>query len=149
MAGQAGGPGPPQILDQAVADDANGRPHILHVDDDPAVLEVVARALAATADVVSVDSIADARRALADHHFDLAVLDIELGPVSGLDLSSELRGEAGRAIPVIIFFGHGANLAGDPQVHARFSKSQAALDGLVTTVRDRLTRHSLAPQEIA
>jgi PAS domain S-box-containing protein len=139
-----------QILEQAGAVDANGRPHILHIDADPAMLEVVARALAATADVLSVESIADARRALTDHHFDLAVLDIELDPVSGLDLLSELHGEAGRAIPVIIFSGDGANPAGDPRVQASFSKSQAALDGLVTTVHDRLTsRYSHAPQESA
>ena len=139
-----------QILDRTVVREANGRPHILHVDDDPEVLEVVARALGTTANVLSVDSIEAARRALAAHHFDLAVLDIELGPVSGLDLLPELRGNKGRAIPVIIFSAHGANLVSDPQVQASLSKSRAALDSLVTTVHDRLTPRSLtASKEIA
>jgi PAS domain S-box-containing protein len=131
-----------QVLDRVMAGAANGRPHILHVDDDPEVLEVVAQALGATADVMSVDSIEGARRALAARHFDLAVLDIELGPVSGLDLLPELRGSAGRAIPVIIFSAHGASLVNDPQFQASLSKSRAALDSLVTTVHDRLTPHA-------
>ncbi len=139
-----------QILEQAMVHEANGRARILHVDDDPAVLDVVARALAATADVLSVDSLDDARQALAEHHFDLAVLDVELGPVSGLDLLPELRGEAGRAIPVIIFSADGATPADDQRVHASLNKSRAALESLVTTVHERLTpRPSHAPQETA
>jgi DNA-binding response OmpR family regulator len=139
-----------QILDRTVVREANGHPHILHVDDDPEVLAVVARALGTTAEVVSVDSIEEARRALAAHHFDLAVLDIELGPVSGLELLPELRGDRGRAIPVIIFSAHGANLVSDPQFQASLSKSRAALDSLVTTVHGRLTpRSSPVSKEIA
>jgi PAS domain S-box-containing protein len=139
-----------QILDQVVPHKANGRARILHVDDDPAVLEVVARALAATADVLSVDSLADARQALAEHHFDLAVLDIELGQASGLDLLAELRGEAGRAIPVIIFSADGATPADQARVQASLNKSRVALASLVTTVHERLTpRPSHATQETA
>jgi CheY-like chemotaxis protein len=139
-----------QILDRVTPHKANGRAHILHVDDDPAVLEVVARALAATADVLSVDSLDDARQALAEHHFDLAVLDVDLGRASGLDLLPELRGEAGRAIPVIIFSADGATSADEERVHASLIKSRAALESLVTTVHERLTpRHSHAPQETA
>lgn len=137
-----------QILDRAVVREANGRPHILHVDDDPDVLKVVAGALGTTADVLSVNSMEDARRALATHHFDLAVLDIEIGPVSGLDLLPELRGDKGRAIPVIIFSAHGTSLTNDPQIEASLCKSRTALDSLVATVHDRLMPHSsLAPKE--
>jgi CheY-like chemotaxis protein/anti-sigma regulatory factor (Ser/Thr protein kinase) len=139
-----------QILGRTVVREANGRPHILHVDDDPEVLEVVARALGTTANVLSVDSIEEARRALAAHHFDLAVLDIELGPVSGLDLLPELRGDKGRAIPVIIFSAHGASLVSNPQFQASLSKSRVALDSLVTTINDRLTpRSAPVSKEIA
>jgi PAS domain S-box-containing protein len=131
-----------QILDRVTVSAAKGRPQVLHVDDDPSVLAAVARALAATADVMSVDSIAQARAALADHHFDLAVLDIELGPVSGLDLLPDLRSRRGRAIPVIIFSAHRASAISDPQVQASLGKSPAALDSLVMTVHDRLMPRS-------
>jgi PAS domain S-box-containing protein len=41
-----------QILDRVVVCDANGRPHIPHVDDDPEVLEAGARTLGTIANVV-------------------------------------------------------------------------------------------------
>jgi PAS domain S-box-containing protein len=139
-----------QILDRAAVREADGHPRILHVDDDPYVLEVVARALGDTASVTSVGSVEAARQVLAARHFDLAVLDIELGPVSGLELLPELRGGEGQAIPVIIFSAQGANLATDPQVQASLGKSRAALDRLVAAVHNRLPpRTSPAPREIA
>jgi PAS domain S-box-containing protein len=148
-----------QILDRAAVREADGHPRILHVDDDPYVLEAVARALGDTASMTSVGSVEAARQQLAAHHFDLAVLDIELGPVSGLELLPELRGSDGQAIPVIIFSAQGANLATDPpvqanqvqanQLQAHESKSRAALDRLVTTVHNRLPRTTPASQEIA
>jgi len=124
------------------------RPHILHVDADPEVLGVVAHALGTAADVMSVNSIEDARRALSTQRFDLAVLDFELRP--GLDLLPELRGRGDDAIPVIISSTHGDGPVGDPQVQADPSKSRAALDSLVTTVKDRLRERSTrASTEIA
>jgi PAS domain S-box-containing protein len=133
-----------QLLDRVALPHANGRPHILHVDDDPEVLEAVGQALEATATVTSVGSLCDARRVLAGGHFDLAVLDIALGAESGLDLLPDLRSSKGRAIPVIIFSAHGANQnpVSDPQVQANLKKSRTALDNLIATVHDRLTLRS-------
>jgi DNA-binding response OmpR family regulator len=133
-----------QVLDQIVVREANAHPHILHIDDDPYVLELVARAIGPSATVISADSIEAARRALAVYRFDLCVLDIELGPVSGLELLPELRGSEGRPLPVVIFSAQGANLTTDPQVQANRSKSRAALDRLVATVHNRLSS-SVAP----
>ena len=48
-------------------------------------------ALSPTADVISADTIASARAALAAHRFDLAVIDIALAAGSGLDLLPDLR----------------------------------------------------------
>jgi PAS domain S-box-containing protein len=133
-----------QLLDRVALSRANGRPHILHVDDDPEVLEAVAQALEPAAAVTSVGSLAEARRVLAAGHFDLAVLDIALGAQSGLDLLPDLRSSKGRAIPVIIFSAHGANQssASDPQVQANLKKSRAALDNLIAAVHDRLILRS-------
>jgi DNA-binding NtrC family response regulator len=143
-----------QLLDRMGIRETGQRPQILHVDDDRDVLELVAQALKATANVTSACSLKEARAVLASHHFDLAVLDMELGGVSGLDLLPDLRGSCGRAVPVIIFSAHGSNLRSnpvrDPQIQASLSKSQAALDSLVATVHDRLTpRSSHASKEVA
>jgi PAS domain S-box-containing protein len=127
-----------QILDRAVVREANGRPHILHVDDDPDVLDLVAQVLGPTASVISVESIEEARQALLTQQFDLAVLDLNLGPVSGLDLLPALHNRDGAPIPVIIFSAHGAELDAGPQVEITLSKSRASLDGLVAAVHDRL-----------
>ncbi len=128
-----------QVLDRAVGRGANGRPRILHVDDDRNVLDVVERSLKATATVVSVDSIEEARYALLVYQFDLVILDIILGGVSGLDLLPELRNPQGRPIPVIIFSAHGGEVKGDPQVEASLDKaSTGSLKELLAAVNDRL-----------
>lgn len=128
------------------ARDAAVRPQILHIDDDHDVLELVAQTLASTANVVSVDSIEEARYALLTHQFDLAIVDITLGSVSGLDLLPELRNRDDALIPVIIFSGHTVALNGNPQVAAKLSKaSAAALKDLIGAVHDRL---SLRPARI-
>ena len=127
-----------QILDGMIARGANGKPRVLHIDDDPDVLELVARTLEASARVVSVASVEEARCALAMQNFDLVVLDITLGRFNGLDLLPELRNRRGVEIPVIVFSGHSAEFASGPQVEARFDKSGAALDDLVAAVNDRL-----------
>jgi PAS domain S-box-containing protein len=139
-----------QTLDRAVARGTHGRPHILHVEDDHDVLDLVARTLEPTACVVPADSIEEARRMLLTDDFDLVVLDITLGPVSGLDLLPELRNRDGAPIPVIIFSGLGAEFAPDPQVEARLNKGRASLDDLVAAVHDRLMlRSSQSRQEVA
>jgi PAS domain S-box-containing protein len=113
-------------------------PRILHLDDDHDVLAAVAGALGTTAEVVSVDSIEDARRALADDRYDLAVLDISLGTASVLDFLPDLRNSQGDMIPAIIFAAHGADMACDEQIGAALSKSQTSIESLVAKIHDRL-----------
>jgi signal transduction histidine kinase len=110
------------------------RPRILHVDEDNAV----ARALSELGDVVTVNSIEEARQALKASDFDLAVLDVALAKNAGPNLLPELRDSKGNVIPVVVFSARGANLAGDPQVQATLARSHTSIDSLVATVRDRL-----------
>jgi DNA-binding response OmpR family regulator len=126
------------ILTVAIASPLRERPRILHVDDDYNVLALVAQELSSVADVISADSVKNARQSLATDRIDLAVLDIALGGDSGFDLLPDLRGRFGVVIPVIIFSTHGANVAFDGQVHASLSKMNSSLEGLGTAVRDRL-----------
>jgi PAS domain S-box-containing protein len=139
-----------QILDNAVSSEVCRRPSILHVDDDPEALDLVALTLEPMASITSVVSIEEARRALLAYQFDLAVLDVAVGPVSGLDLLPELRRHDGSPIPVIIFSGHPPELVPNAQVEARLDKSRASLDDLVTAVHDRLMlRSSYSREEVA
>jgi PAS domain S-box-containing protein len=134
-----------QVAGQAVAYDRNALPKILHVDDDHDALETVARALRAIAQVVSVDTVEDARREIAANHFDIVVLDLMVGAVSGLDLLPDLRTRKGSNIQVIIFSARGAEMENHSEVHASLGKSRASLDRLVATVQDHLMRESVRP----
>ena len=125
------------ILKVAITAPQRRRPRILHIDDDYDVLALVNHELRSIADVISADSVESARRTLATDRIDLAVLDIQLGQDSGMDLLPDLRGSLGDAIPVIIFSTHGANTACD-QVHAALSKMNSSLESLGKAVRDRL-----------
>jgi PAS domain S-box-containing protein len=129
-----------QALNKPIVRDATGRPLILHVDDDPDALRVVAQALVSTADLVSIDSIEGARLAIKAKRFDLAILDLAVGPSSGLELLPDLRDLDDNAIPCIIFSGVGANLACDAQIQAALSKSHTSIDTLLATVCERLAR---------
>lgn len=123
-----------RLLAKPVMHEANKRPRILHVDEDNAV----ARALGQIGDVVTVNSIQEAQRALKAGDFDIAVLDVVLAKGASPDLLPELRDSKGNVIPVVIFSAKGANLTADAEVHAVLAKSHTSIDSLVTTVRDRL-----------
>ena len=124
-------------------------PRILHLDDDHDVLAAVADALGTTADVVSVDCIEDARRALADDRYDLAVLDISLGAASVMDFLPDLRNSQGGMIPAIIFAAHGTDIACDEQIGATLSKSQTSIESLVATIHGRLAHLARISHEAA
>jgi signal transduction histidine kinase len=135
-----------RLLAKPVVHEANKRPRILHVDEDNAV----ARALGEIGDVVTVNSIEEAQRALKAGDFDIAVLDVALAKGASPDLLPELRDSKGNVIPVVIFSAKGANLAADAEVHAVLAKSRTSIDSLVTTVRDRLvSRPASVSREIA
>ncbi|MEA2878815.1 MAG: hypothetical protein QOF14_4011 [Hyphomicrobiales bacterium] len=128
---------------------ATGIPRILHLDDDHDVLAAVAAALGTTADVVSVDCIEDARRALADDRYDLAVLDISLGAASVMDFLPDLRNSQGDMIPAVIFAAHGMDIACDDQIGATLSKSETSIESLVAAIHGRLAHLARISDEAA
>jgi len=133
-----------RVLAQRPASDANRRPRILHVDEN----QVVTRALSEIADVVTVNSIEEARRALQASDFDLAVLDAALAKAASPDPLPELRDSRGNVIPVVIFSAREADAISDAQEEAALSKSHAAIDRLLAAVRDRLaSRAASVPTE--
>src|SRR5205823_6407152 len=97
-------------------------------------------ALGREADVVSVETFAQARQALANGSFDLTLLDLTLDDKVDLKLLSELHDRDGRAIPVVVFSGRDA----DPEVaawaDATLVKSQISIDHLVGVLRGIVAR---------
>jgi DNA-binding response OmpR family regulator len=109
---------------------------VLHVDDDPDVLRVVASALEARASMDAATSLAGAREALTLNDYDLLILDIGLADGSGLDLLDETR------LPTIVFSAQDADPALRSRVDAVLTKSRANLDQLVAEA-ERLLRKGL------
>jgi len=132
-----------RVLDRPIARNGNTRPRILHIDSDPELLRVVANALGAKAEIMSVDSIDKARRALASNRFDVAVLDVALAVGSGFDLLHELRDSEGDAIPLIVFSPQDANPAFATQIRAALIKSRTSIEDLIATLRKCLVGSSL------
>jgi signal transduction histidine kinase len=114
--------------------DPSRRPRILHVDED----NLVARALSKIADVVTVNSIEDAKLALKTGDFDLAVLDVTLAKGAGSDPLPELRDSKGNLIPVVVFSAQRPNLTSDRPEQVMSVELRSSIDGLVARVRDRL-----------
>ncbi|WP_426018733.1 CHASE3 domain-containing protein [Brevundimonas sp. DWR2-3-1b1] len=114
------------------------RPSILHVDDDPDILQVTASTLAGVAEMSGAGSLADARRALAIARPDLVILDLGLPDGSGLELLKELGDDAGGSIPVVVYSAQEMDAALGQRVEAVLVKSRTSLAHLARTVR-RLT----------
>ncbi len=138
-----------RLIARPNTNDAKRHPRILHVDDDLDVLRFVSHSLAPTADMVSVDSVEKARRALETDHFDFAIIDIALASGSGLDLLPHLHDQKGNAVPVILMSAQGANPSCAAQVQAALIKSQASVDQLIATLRRRVPSQDSAPLKSA
>jgi DNA-binding NtrC family response regulator len=131
-----------RVLDRPIIRNRNKRPRILHIDPDENVLRAVAEALNANAEVMSVNSIDEARRALAASRFDVAVLDVVHAVGSGFELLHELRDSDGDAIPLVVFSPKDANLVFASQVRTALINSRTSIDNLVATLRKRLVSSS-------
>ncbi len=127
-----------RVLDRPIARNGSGRPRILHLDSDRDALRLVAEALSARAEVMSVDSIEEAQRALAGNRFDVAVLDVALALGSGVTLLQALRDSEGEAIPLVVFSPQDDNPLFAKQVRAALISSRTSIDSLVATLRKRL-----------
>lgn len=114
------------------------RPSILHVDDDPDILQVTASTLAGVAEMSGAGSLAEARRALALARPDLVILDLGLPDGSGLELLKELGDDTGGSIPVVVYSAQEMDAALGERVEAVLVKSRTSLAHLARTVR-RLT----------
>ncbi|HKB62417.1 MAG TPA: response regulator, partial [Burkholderiales bacterium] len=78
--------------------------HILAIDDDPAMRELVANYLSGNdLRVTAVATGAEMAQALAQHAIDLVVLDLRLAGEDGMELAHKLREQG--ATPIIIVTG--------------------------------------------
>ncbi len=112
-------------------DDA-GLPLILHVDDDPDMLRVVASLFEGRGQVHSTPTVVEARASIRRYGFDAVILDVGMEDGNGLDLIPLIR-ERGEAA-VIIFTAQDVDAAQLTQADSVLVKSKSTLDQLVRDV---------------
>ncbi len=110
------------------------RPCILHVEDDPDIVQVTEVLLEELADVTHVSSLYAARQVMVDESFDLVILDLGLTDGSGLDLLDELKGRC----PVVIFSAQIPDRTVTDQVVAALTKSVTSNEQLLATIKHSL-----------
>ena len=122
------------------------QPHILVIDDDPSIRELIADYLGENELRVTAGATgAEMAQALAEHAIDLVLLDLRLAGEDGMQLARKLREDS--AIPIIILTGRqdpadrvmGLELAADDYVTKPFDSRE-----LLARIRAVLRRYQAA-----
>ena len=116
----------------------SGARHLLHVDDDPDTLRLVASAFEGSFEVRSTPSVHEAEAALRRFQFDLVILDLAMTDGSGIDLLPAVRASCGDC-PVILYTAYDVDAQVAAMVDAVLTKTRDGLDELVA-LGDRLAR---------
>jgi len=134
---------PQRLLDairNALTQPRDGRARILHVEDDVSLTHLVRELLGDEADLVAANSLAQARRRVADASYDLVILDIALGDGSGLDILPLLNRD-GHSTPVILYSATEASREVAGMVQAALVKSRDSVEHLLASVRSLARRN--------
>lgn len=90
-----------QVSTAATLGPADDAPHLLVVDDDRRIRDLLSRFLAAEGyRVTTADNAAEARAKLNGLHFDLLILDVMMPGESGFDLAKSLRSTS--SVPILM-----------------------------------------------
>lgn len=111
------------------------KPRILHVEDDPDVIQVVTVILQGIAEISSAANFQEAQQKLTQESFDLVILDLELPDNSGLELLSCLKSQSKAPISVVIFSAHEIGTDTLQEVAATLVKSRTSNQELLDTIR--------------
>lgn len=130
----------PQATDRSV----DGLPVILHVDDDPDMLQVIHASFEGKADIRSAKSVEAARSMIRLQPHDAAILDIGMADGSGLDLLPLLN-EMCPTMPILIFTAQDVAPGLDDRVDVVFVKSRATLERLVERTLELCNRSGAQP----
>jgi two-component system, OmpR family, phosphate regulon response regulator OmpR len=84
-------------------DDLAARPHVLVVDDDARISELVSRYLTDHGFIVmTAESAAEARQLLKSFEFDVMVVDVMMPGETGLEFTKDIRGKLPVPVPVLL-----------------------------------------------
>ncbi|MGC8763611.1 MAG: PAS domain S-box protein [Acidobacteriota bacterium] len=111
---------------------------VLHVEDDPDLLDIVPSIVAPLAEVVPAPTLAEARRLLGSRPFDLLLLDLTLPDGDGLTLLREAA--PGTLPPVLVFSAEDPPHPVPPGILRFLVKGRTTNEALKEAVREALSR---------
>ena len=122
-------------LRRAINFNQPGKPRILHLEDDPDVLKIVAHLAHEIGDVIPATNLEEARRLIQDQPFDLVILDLMLPDGNGESLLPLLKHPNGTSTPVIVFSAKEISTTAAENIRAALIKSQTSNQNLLNTIR--------------
>jgi two-component system, OmpR family, phosphate regulon response regulator OmpR len=141
-----------EITRAAPASPADDAPHLLVVDDDRRIRDLLSRFLAAEGyRVTTADNAAEARAKLHGLHFDLLILDVMMPGESGFDLAKSLRSTS--SVPILMLTARdetamrieGLQIGADDYVAKPFEPRELSLR--INNILKRSQPAALAPVE--
>jgi PAS domain S-box-containing protein len=121
-------------LQRAIANMAEGRPRILHVEDDLDIQRIAATIAQDFATFEFAGSLHEAREQLDKHHYDLVLLDLTLKDGSGWELLDTIEA-LNPAPPVVVFSASDTVSKESDRVEAVLVKAYTSNDQLLRTLQ--------------
>ena len=121
-------------LRRAIDGMAEGKPRILHVEDDLDIQRITAAIVQDFATFEFAATLEEARARLLDKRFDLVLLDLTLPGGSGWDLLTDIEA-LNWPPPVVVFSASEVNLAEGARAAAVLVKAQTSNEELLETLR--------------
>jgi len=121
-------------LQRAIANMAEGRPRILHVEDDLDIQRIAATIAQDFAIFEFAATLHEAREQLHKHHYDLVLLDLTLKDGSGWELLDTIEA-LNPAPPVVVFSASDAVAKDSDRVEAVLVKAYTSNDQLLRTLQ--------------
>ena len=122
-------------VEKAALHRKDSKPRILHIEDDPDVLQVVSVILQDVAEVSHAANLQQTQQQLATNSFDLVILDLELPDGSGLELLPQLKCQSKRSVPVVVFSAQDLGQDAARKVEATLVKSRTSNQELLDTIK--------------
>ncbi|MBT4768991.1 MAG: PAS domain S-box protein [Rhodospirillaceae bacterium] len=116
------------------------QPRILHVEDDPDIVRIVATIIGDIAEIIPVGTIRDAKEIIENESFDLVILDLNLPDGTGESLLPLLSKPGRPPVPVMVFSVREMNRELADNVTATLVKSRTDNDTLIGTIRSLIIK---------
>ncbi len=129
-----------QLLRSLGQNSPNELPAVLHVEDDTSTREVLREVIGDLAQVNSVATLVQAKKAIKNQTFDLVILDIELPDGSGLDVLPTLQDAFDPNVPVIIFSANEPSAYDQGAITSVILKSQKTNEEILEEIKNVLQR---------